>query len=126
MPLNPTISLGVKSPGGPLDSAAVDASSLLVVISPPGPSTARAADLLKAARKLNVTTVAVGERGMGADYEFDLLRVDEVLTPFLAIVPLYYLAYFLSVRLGHNPDYLRYLEPAYWDARQDTFPPGTH
>jgi glucosamine--fructose-6-phosphate aminotransferase (isomerizing) len=104
----------------------LDSSSLLVVIAPPGPSTARATDILAAARKLGVGRVAVGDSSLGADSSFVLPQTDEVLTPFLAIVPLYFVAYYLSVRLGHNPDYLRYLEPSYWEARKDIFPPGTH
>jgi glutamine---fructose-6-phosphate transaminase (isomerizing) len=53
-------------------------------------------------------------------------RTLEYLSPFLTIVPLYYMAYFLAVGRGNNPDCLRYLEPRYWGARGVIFPPGSH
>jgi glutamine---fructose-6-phosphate transaminase (isomerizing) len=109
---------------GPWNNLGSD--SMLVVIAPTGKSTARAEDLVRAASKIKVPTVVVGDKDLASDSGFVLPEVDEGLTPYLAILPLYFLAYFLSVKLGHNPDYLRYLEPAYWDARTDIFPPGTH
>ena len=105
---------------------ALDSESVLVVIAPKEHLAYRAQALLKAARNLKTRTITIGGRGLGADREFNLPEVDEILSPYLAIVPLYFFAYFLSVKLGHNPDYLRYLEPAYWNARGDIFPPGTH
>jgi glutamine---fructose-6-phosphate transaminase (isomerizing) len=100
--------------------------SLLVVVAPVGKSTQRARDLLSAAGKIGATSVAVGGVTLRGDYTFYLPDVEETLSPFITIIPLYFFAYFLSVKLGHNPDYLRYLEPSYWDARSDIFPPGTH
>lgn len=104
----------------------LDPESLLVVLAPAAHLGDRASTLLKAARKLKVATISVGERGLGADHEFGLQGTDEVMSAYLAIIPLYFYSYFMAVKLGHNPDYLRYLEPPYWDARQDIFPPGTH
>jgi glutamine---fructose-6-phosphate transaminase (isomerizing) len=104
----------------------LDSGSLLVVIAPVGRSTARAKDLLSAARKIKVPTVVIGDVELTSDSDFAIPEVDEILTPYLAILPLYFLSYFFSVKLGHNPDYLRFLDPAYWAARNDIFPPGTH
>jgi glucosamine--fructose-6-phosphate aminotransferase (isomerizing) len=105
---------------------ALDDSSLLVVIAPDGESMARSHDLLTAAKKAGARTVAVSNTEMAADHLVLVPRCSEYLSPFLTIIPLYFIAYFLSVRLGNNPDYLRYLNPLYWDGRQIIFPPGTH
>lgn len=104
----------------------LDSSSLLVVIAPPGPSIGRTRDILEAAGKTGATRVVLGEPNLPSEYDFMLPEVSEQLSPFLAILPLYLVAYFLAMKLGHNPDYLRYLEPAYWEARKVIFPPGTH
>jgi glucosamine--fructose-6-phosphate aminotransferase (isomerizing) len=108
---------------------ALDGSSLLVMIAPDGASLARSKNLLAAAKKVGCRTVIVSDavEGRGeADNTFLIPRGPEYLSPFLTIIPLYFVAYFLSVRLGNNPDYLRYLDPRYWDARKHIFPPGTH
>jgi glutamine---fructose-6-phosphate transaminase (isomerizing) len=104
----------------------LDSGSLVIVVAPVGRSTQRARDLLSAAGKVGATSVAVGGVTLRSDYSFYLPDVEESLSPFITIIPLYFFAYFLSVKLGHNPDYLRYLEPSYWDARNTIFPPGTH
>lgn len=109
----------------------LDSESLLFVVAPSGPSHARAVDLARAARIVGATVVAVvseGEREMEglADTVIAVPPVDELLSPFLNIIPLYLYAYYSSVKRGHNPDLLRYLEPRYWEARQIVFPPGTH
>ncbi|HEY7587459.1 MAG TPA: SIS domain-containing protein [Thermoplasmata archaeon] len=109
----------------------LDHGTVLFVIAPMGPSRDRASDLLLAARKLGVQTVAVTSEGdekltSAADFAFEIPAVDEYLSAYLAIIPLYYFAYYASVLRGQNPDYLRYLTPAYWSARHAIFPPGTH
>jgi len=101
------------------------------VIAPEGRSHARALDLAKAAHIVGARVVAIvteGDRAMDgiADTVFTLPRVDELLSPFLNIIPLYLYAYHSSVKRGHNPDLLRYLDPTYWSARAIVFPPGTH
>ncbi len=110
---------------------ALDADGLVLVSAPPGPGRARTLDLLRAARTVGAHTVSVaaeGDREIEAASEATLFvpPVDEYLSPFLNIIPLYLYAYFASVKRGHNPDVLRYLEPRYWDARNIVFPPGTH
>jgi len=105
--------------------------SLLFVIATEGRSCARAVDLIKAARIVGANVVVLateGDREMERDATtvLSLPRVDEVLSPFVNVIPLYLYAYFSSVKRGHNPDFLRYLDPTYWTARQIVFPPGTH
>ena len=60
------------------------------------------------------------------DEAVQLPAVDEYLSPFTNIIPLYLFAYYSSVARGFNPDLLRYSTPAYWRGRQVIFPPGTH
>jgi glucosamine--fructose-6-phosphate aminotransferase (isomerizing) len=87
--------------------------------------------LIKAATKLGATVIPLVEQN---DEEvtsvcgnaIKLPAVDEYLSPFLSIIPLYLFAYYMALQRGYNPDYLRYLTPAYWDTRHIIFPPGTH
>ncbi len=109
----------------------LDGQTPVFVIAPEGPGRSRSADLLKAARGLGVPTVALVTEGDAelaslAEESFEVPVTDEYLSAFLNIIPLYLFAYYSSVRRGHNPDTLRYLDPAYWGARQIIFPPGTH
>jgi glucosamine--fructose-6-phosphate aminotransferase (isomerizing) len=101
-------------------------STLVVVIAPEGPSFARAEDLLKAVTRVGAKTVVVSDSNLSADCVIKVPRVREYLSPFLAIIPLYFFSYFLAVQRGNNPDYIHYVDPAYWDARKILFPPGTH
>jgi glucosamine 6-phosphate synthetase-like amidotransferase/phosphosugar isomerase protein len=65
---------------------------------------------------------------MGANCKniIELPLVEEQLAPYLSIIPLYLFAYYMCLQRGYNPDYIHYLTPAYWNARQIIFPPGTH
>lgn len=110
---------------------ALDSDSVVFAIVSAGPGRSRSLDLLRAARALGAHTVAVApedDREAEAISETTLTvpKVDERLSPFLNILPLYLYAYHASVMRGHNPDVLRYLEPRYWAARNIVFPPGTH
>jgi glutamine---fructose-6-phosphate transaminase (isomerizing) len=105
---------------------AIDRSTLLIAVAPGGPSAKRAEDVIKAARLVGAKTLSVSDLPLGAEYEIKIEAGQERFSPFLTVIPLYYLAYFLSVRKGYNPDYIRYLTPEYWAARQIIFPPGTH
>ncbi len=109
----------------------LDPESVVFVTAPPGPAHARAVDLVRAARTVGAHVVAVAPEGDReieghAETTLSLPEVDEFLSPFLNIIPLYLYAYYASVKRGHNPDVLRYLEPGYWAAREIVFPPGTH
>ena len=110
---------------------ALDAESLVFVVVGTGPGRGRALDLLRAVRVLGGHAIAVAEerdREVAAASEavLPVPPVDEFLSPFVNIIPLYLYAYHASVARGHNPDVLRYLEPRYWAAREIVFPPGTH
>jgi glutamine---fructose-6-phosphate transaminase (isomerizing) len=92
---------------GPL--AAMEPDALLIVIAPPGPSVERAIDLVRAAHSAGVTPVVlIGEEHVESfeDCHRALLPsgVPDVLSPLTAIVPLQFLAYFLAVGHGLNPD----------------------
>jgi glucosamine--fructose-6-phosphate aminotransferase (isomerizing) len=105
--------------------------SLIFVVATEGRSHARAVDLVRAARIVGANVVALATEGdreieRDATTVLSLPRVDELLSPFVNIIPLYLYAYYSSVKRGHNPDLLRYLDPIYWSARQIVFPPGTH
>jgi len=109
----------------------LDEGSLVFVMATESGTSARSLDLVKASTKLGATAVPLVYEG---DAEFSavckntiqLPRIDEQLAPYLSIIPLYLFAYYMAVRRGNNPDYLRYLDPAYWEARTIIFPPGTH
>lgn len=108
-----------------------DADSVVFAVAPRGRSHDRAFDLIKAAHTLGARVVVVAPEDDPAleevaDTVFSTPPVDELLSPFLNIIPLYLYAYFASVAMGHNPDMLRYGDPKYWEARSFIFPPGTH
>ena len=109
----------------------LDERSLIFVVAPEGRSRARALDLIKAARVVGAHVVALAaeedrEVEAAATTVLPVPSVDEVISPFVNIMPLYLFAYYSSVQRGNNPDLLRYLDPTYWSARQIVFPPGTH
>ncbi|HXX72973.1 MAG TPA: SIS domain-containing protein [Candidatus Acidoferrales bacterium] len=109
----------------------LDERSILFVMSTERSMYERNADCVRAASSLGATVIPLvfeGDRDI-AGMSRDVIRlpiVDEKLAAYLSIIPLYLFAYYLSVRLGNNPDYLRYLTPTYWNARTIIFPPGTH
>jgi glucosamine--fructose-6-phosphate aminotransferase (isomerizing) len=105
---------------------ALDREALVIAIAPEGPVRERTESLIGAARKIGAKTMVVTDASFEADYVLRFPDTPEYLSPFLGIVPLYFLSYFLAVGKGNNPDYLRYLDPSYWAARQFVFPPGTH
>jgi len=46
--------------------------------------------------------------------------------PFSYMVQMYYLAYFMALNMGINPDYLRFEDKRYLDFDNVVFPPGAH
>jgi len=109
----------------------LDERSVLFVMATEARTRERSEDLLRAATSLGSTVVSL----VGEEYRqmaslcrntINLPTIDEHLAPYLSIIPLYLFAYYLCIQRGHNPDYLRYLTPAYWGARTIIFPPGTH
>jgi glucosamine--fructose-6-phosphate aminotransferase (isomerizing) len=109
----------------------LDDEALVFVIATDSGTRPRSLDLIKAATSLNSTVIPLvfegdSEIAIISRNTIKLPRVDEQLAPYLSIIPLYLFAYYFAVRRGNNPDYLRYLAPAYWGARIIIFPPGTH
>jgi len=109
----------------------LDNDSVVFVMATESRTRSRSMDLVKAAVNLGSTVVPLTyeddrEIHSAGKIGIELPMVDEQLAPYLSIIPLYLFAYYTSVQRGNNPDYLRYLTPAYWDARTIIFPPGTH
>jgi len=109
----------------------LDNESLLFVLAPKGNCHQRNEDLVRAAKTLETPVIGLideGDNELAAlcDEAIQLPALDEYLSPFVNIIPLYLFAYHSSVKRGFNPDLLRYPTPAYWQARQIIFPPGTH
>lgn len=109
----------------------LDQKSLVFVMATERDTYARSLELIRAATKLGSTVIPLvyetdNQIGAICPNTVQLPRVDEQLAPYLSIIPLYLFAYYMAVRRGNNPDYLRYLTNAYWDARTIIFPPGTH
>lgn len=109
----------------------LDDAALVFVMATENRTYARSLDCIKAALSLGskvIPLVFEDDRDAKSICEnaIELPRIDEQLSPYLSIIPLYLFSYYLSVQLGNNPDYLRYLTQAYWNARTIIFPPGTH
>ena len=109
----------------------LDAESVVFVMATEGRTYERSVDLAKAATSLGSTVIPIvyeGDREMASicKHVVQIPGIDEHLAPFLSIIPLYLFAYYICLQRGYNPDYIHYLTPAYWNARQIIFPPGTH
>ena len=106
--------------------AALEASDVVVLIAPPGPSYERCLALGKAATEIGAPIVGLVEEG---DREISALcahtvtlpTVPELLSPILAVVPLQLFTYHLPLQLGTNPDTMRSDQPAHGRARADLF-----
>jgi len=109
----------------------LDAESVVFTMATQHGTYRRSVDLAKAATSLGSTVVPIvyeGDMDMTSicNHVVQIPTIDEHLAPFLNIIPLYLFAYYLCLQCGNNPDYIHYLNPAYWNARQIIFPPGTH
>jgi len=102
--------------------AALEASDVVVLIAPPGPSYERCLALGKAAKEIGAPIVGLVEEG---DREISALcahtvtlpTMPELLSPILAVVPLQLFTYHLALQLGTNPDTMRGDQPAHGRAR---------
>jgi len=110
--------------------ASIDQDTFLIVLAPKGKCYDRNRDLVKAAKIYGASVLAIvdeGDRDISSlCNSIKLPTRNESLSPYLNIIPLYLISYYLSIKHGNNPDMLRYLWPRYWEARQIIFPPGTH
>lgn len=109
----------------------LDENSVVVALAPGSNSHRRHVDLVKAARTVGASVISIVDQGDQAlrpvsDDTIELPSVDEYLSPFINIIPLYLFSYYSCVKRGLNPDHLRYPTPEYWEARNFIFPPGTH
>ncbi len=109
----------------------LDAESVVFLMATEGRTYGRSLDLAKAATSLGATVIPIvyeddSEIASVCKHVVEVPTVDEQIAPFLSIIPLYLFAYYMALQRGKNPDYIHYLTPAYWNARQIIFPPGTH
>ena len=104
-------------------TSVIDDQALLVILDTPEVSQ-RTQDIVKACRHVATKTLVLNGEG---DFTMDFpVPENRYLYPITAMVPLYYLAYFLALRLGVNPDYLRFEDQRYLDYDSVVFPPGSH
>jgi glucosamine--fructose-6-phosphate aminotransferase (isomerizing) len=102
--------------------AALDASDVVFVIAPPGPSYERCLSVARAAREIGAPVVALvreGDREIAglAAVTIPLPPVAELLSPIPAVVPLQLFTYHLALQRGVNPDTMRADQPAHGRAR---------
>ena len=115
---------------GPVFS--LDEKMGVIAIAPPGKSYTRMLDIVKAANTIGSPTLS-----MVSEHDIELSKistevikmpsgVEELFTPIPYIVPLQMLAYYIAVKKGRNPDWVRTEEPKYSKVSLIVFPPGTH
>jgi glucosamine--fructose-6-phosphate aminotransferase (isomerizing) len=104
-------------------TAVIDDNTLIVIISTPNVME-RTTQIVNASKKVGSRTLVLNGEG---DFTVDTGAPDnEYLTPFVNMVPLYYLAYYMSVNRDLNPDFLRFEDKRYLDYDSIVFPPGAH
>jgi glucosamine--fructose-6-phosphate aminotransferase (isomerizing) len=98
---------------GPLVS--IQPREAAVLIAQPGPSLDRSREVAAALEEIGTTVLAVGPaaEAVAASHRVVTPELDEVLAPIVNVVPLQWLAYAASRRLGVNADSFRRDEPAY-------------
>ena len=102
--------------------AAMEASDMVWLIAPPGPSYERCLALARAAVEIGAPVVGIVEEG---DRELSALcaetialpPIPELFTPILSVVPLQLFTYHLALARGTNPDTMRGHEAAHGRAR---------
>ncbi len=84
----------------------------------------RAMDIIRGARHVGSPVLTINGE---ADDNLSIRTPEsEVLSPLYNIGPLYFLAYYLALKTGVNPDLLRFDDRRYRDYDNEVFPPGTH
>lgn len=92
----------------------------------------RAADIINAARHLGAPTMLVADETVAGEFSADFVlpvpsTPSELVTSLLAVTPLQYFSYELSLAKGINPDSIRTDDPVFAFAQSKwIFPPGTH
>ncbi|MBI4589059.1 MAG: SIS domain-containing protein [Candidatus Rokubacteria bacterium] len=102
--------------------AAMEASDVVFLIAPPGPSYERCLALAKAAKEIGAPVIGLVEEGDSelsplCAHTVTLPAIPELLTPILAVVPLQLFTYHLALKRGTNPDTMRSDQVAHRRAR---------
>lgn len=104
-------------------TSVIDGRSLVIIINSPEVNK-RSSDIVKACKTVGTSTLVIN--GTGDQTVEVQVPENRYLYPISAMVSLYYAAYFLSLKLGINPDYLRFEDSRYLDYDNIVFPPGAH
>lgn len=102
--------------------AAMEPDDLLVLVAPPGPSYERCLGAARVAKAIGTPLLAVVQRGdleIGplATQVVPIARLDELLSPLVAVIPLQLLTYYTALLRRANPDTTRTDDPRYARAR---------
>ena len=104
-------------------TAVLDENSLVVIVDSPEVRE-RTAEIVHACRHTSTKTLVINGDG---DYRIDFEKTGDIYADAItAMVPLYYMAYFMALIKGVNPDYLRFEDRRYLDFDNTIFPPGAH
>ncbi len=104
-------------------TSVIDDRSLVIIIDSEEDSS-RSGDIVKACRYTGTKTAVINGQG---DSSYSVPeKVDPYIQPILNMVPVYYLAYYMALQYGVNPDYLRFEDKRYLDYDNVVFPPGAH
>ena len=104
-------------------TSVIDERSLVIIINSREVDQ-RTRDIVRACRTVDTQTLVINGEG---DYNLEVEeQSNRYLYPILAMVPLYYTAYYMAIKMGINPDYLRFEDKRYLDYDNIVFPPGAH
>lgn len=104
-------------------TAVLDENSLVVIVNSPEVKE-RTTDIVRACRYTSTKTLVLDGDG---DIRIDTEGTGNIyLDTVPKMVPLYYLAYYLALQKGINPDYLRFEDRRYLEFDSTIFPPGAH
>lgn len=96
--------------------AEMDQRAALVALLAGGPGDDRAQSALRAAGELGILRIVVAAQGVtaaAAEHAIEVPAVEEWLSPFVLVIPLQFLAYFVALERGTNPDTGREDQPAH-------------
>lgn len=104
-------------------TSVIDDKSLVIIMNSPEVNS-RTEDIVNACRYVGTKTLVLNGEG---DFRIDYTTPENrYLSPVSAMVPLYYTAYYLALKMGINPDYLRFEDSRYLEYDNVVFPPGAH
>ncbi|MBN1265196.1 MAG: SIS domain-containing protein [Anaerolineales bacterium] len=103
---------------GPIQTLSQDMG--VVVIASESPRQQRMLDVIRAVRVLGARSLAIGPEGLGglgeADTAICLPKTLDLLSPLLAISPLWQMGYRFALKTGRNPDRLSMDQPRFQNA----------